>query len=232
MTNAYKSLIILIVCYLNLTLVSAQKYNSFAGIRFGAALPMGEMASHDYGYGGYALLGKSFGAEAAWFITPKLGFGVDLSMNSFEFASGYYAEDFYQDNSKDYIHVSLLSGPYKLRTYMGGAYYKITISKKLYSTLKLMGGIFKVRSPDQFFGIKTFVAGNLNWYKIGATDKKFTFLTGASIEYKLYPQVSVLLQADFTFARAAFTFITGSTSYTDYLYMPVLRLQPGINIHF
>ncbi len=232
MPPVFKSLIILIVGFLSLSNVDAQQYQSFVGIRFGAALPMGEMASHNYGYGGYALLGKSFGAEAAWFVTPKLGFGVDYSMNSFEFASGYYAEDFYQANIKDYIHVSLLSGPYRLRTYMGGAYYKVAISKKMSSTFKLMGGLFKVRTPDQFYGIKTFIAGNLNWWKIGATDTKFTFLTGASLEYKVYPMVSLLLQADFTFTRAAFTFINGSSSYVDYMYMPVLRLQPGVNIHF
>lgn len=233
MTKAFSLLFLLIVSSLCTIPVSAQKYNSFVGIRFGGALPMGEFASHEYGYGGYALLGKSFGGEAAWFITPKLGFGADVSMNSFEFASGYYAQDFYEANSQDIMHVSLLSGPYKLRTYMAGAYYKVAFSKKFFSTFKLMGGAFIARSPDQFYGIKTFIAGNLNWWKTGATDKKFTFLTGASFEYKLYDQVAIVLQADFTYAHAGFTFITSSTSsYTDFLHMPVFRLQPGINIYF
>ncbi len=234
MSKAFLLIIILLVSDLCVATASAQKkYNSFVGIRFGAALPMGEFASHEYGYGGYALLGKSFGGEAAWFVTPKIGFGVDVSMNSFEFASGYYAEDFYQDNALDYIHVSLLSGPYKLRTYMGGAYYKVAYSRKFHSTFKLMGGLFVAKSPDQFYGVKTFIAGNLNWWKTGAWDKKFAFLTGASFEYKLYEQVSLVLQADFTYAQAAFTFDTSNTtSYTDYLNMPVFRLQPGINIHF
>lgn len=233
MGKAFKVLLLLIIVSSYFFTVAAQKYNSFAGIRFGGALPMGEFASHDYGYGGYALLGKSFGGEAAWFITPRLGFGVDVSMNSYEFASGYYAQDFYEANSQDYIHVSLLSGPYKVRTYMGGVYYKIKISEKFYSGFKLMGGVFYAKSPDQFYGIKTFIAGNLNWWKTGAQDRKFTFITGASLEYKLYPQVSLVLQADFTYARAAFTFVTSSTSsYTDYLKMPVFRLQPGVNIHF
>lgn len=49
---------------------------------------MEEFTSHEYGYGGYALLGKSFGGEAAWFVTPKLGLGVDFSMNLFQFESG------------------------------------------------------------------------------------------------------------------------------------------------
>ncbi|MEI6060877.1 MAG: hypothetical protein WCR72_09220 [Bacteroidota bacterium] len=191
------------------------------------------MASHEYGFGGYALLGKSFGAEAAWYVLPKLGFGLDVSLNSFNFASGYYAQDFFQANSTDYISVNMLSGPYKLQTYMGGVYYKIAFNRKLYSTFKLMGGVFRARTPDQFFGIKTYIAGNLNWWKTGASDTKFTFLTGASFEYRIYEKVSILLQADFTFAQAAFTYITGNTtSYTDHLMMPVFRLQPGINFHF
>jgi hypothetical protein len=234
MTKTFPLLIILIVCILCISPASAQKkYNSFVGIRFGAALPMGEFASQEYGYGGYALLGTSFGGEAAWFVTPKLGFGVDYSMNSFNFATGWYAEDFYLENAADYAHVSILSGPYKLRTYMAGVYYKVAYSSKFHSTFKLMGGRFAAKSPDQFYGIKTNAYGNLNWWKTGAWSYKYTFLTGVSFEYKLYEQVSLVLQADFTYAKAAFTFVTsGTSSYTDYLEMPVFRLQPGVNIHF
>lgn len=231
MTKVYKIIIILIISGISIKPASAQKYNSFVGIRFGAALPMGEFASHEYGSGGYALLGKSFGGEAAWFVTPKLGFGVDFSMNSFAFASGYYAED-YKENSPEFISVDLLSGPYRLTTYMGGAYYKIAISSKLHTSIKLMGGLFRARTPDQLYGVNAFMVGKLNYWKTGSQDTKFTFLTGASFEYKLYEQVSLLLQADFTYTQAAFTFITGNSSYIDYLHMPVLRLQPGINIHF
>jgi hypothetical protein len=225
-------IIILIVSSLCVKPIWAQKYNSFVGIRFGGALPMGQFASHEFGKGGYALLGKSFGGEAAWFISPKLGFGVDISMNSFDFASGYYAEDYLQ-NTPEYKSVDLLSGPYKLSTYMAGAYYKIAISQKLHTSIKLMGGIFKARTPDQFYGVNTFLVGRLNFWKTSSQDLKFSFLTGVSFEYKLYEQVSFLLQADFTFVKAAFTFNAGTTSsYTEHLNMPVFRLQPGINIHF
>lgn len=233
MRNKPRILTILVLCSLYTTFVSAQKFNSFFGVRFGGALPMGEFASHEYGYGGYALLGRNIGAEAAWFVTPQIGIGIDISSSSFEFASGYYAEDFYEANPGDYISISLLSSPYKLSTYMGGAYYKISIGENFYSTFKLMGGLFKAQSPDQFYGVKTYIAGNLNWWKTGALDKKFAFLTGAAFGYKLYKQVSLLLQADFTYAHAAFTFDTSSTSsYTDYLNMPVLMVQTGININF
>ncbi|MDO9257598.1 MAG: hypothetical protein Q7U54_18920, partial [Bacteroidales bacterium] len=213
-------IIILIVSSLCIEPISAQQYNSFVGIRFGGALPMGQFASHEFGKGGYALLGKSFGGEAAWFVSPKLGFGVDISMNSFDFASGYYAEDYLQ-NTPEYKSVDLLSGPYKLSTYMAGAYYKITISPKLRTSFKLMGGLFKARTPDQLYGVNTFLVGRLNFWKTSSQSVKFTFLTGASFEYKLYEQISILLQADFTFVQAAFTYNAGTSSvYTDHLNMP------------
>lgn len=232
MTKTLKLFFILLVCVSGIKTVSAQKNDSFVGIRFGAALPMGEFASHEYGRGGYALLGTSFGGEAAWFVTPKLGFGFDFSMNSFEFASGYYAEDF-KENSPEYISVDMLSGPYKLTTYMAGAYYKIAITPKLHTCLKLMGGLFNARTPDQLYGVNAFMAGRLNFWKTSTRDQKFALLAGASFEYKLYEQVSILLQADFTYAQADFTYNAGKTSsYTNHLNMPIFRLQPGINIHF
>lgn len=231
MTNTLKSFILFILSTLSCNTVLAQHENSFAGIRMGAALPMGEMASHEYGTGGYALLGTSVGCEAAWFVTPHLGLGVDLSRNSFRFASGFFADD-YLENEPSFSSVELSSGPYKINTYMAGVYYKATILPRLSSTFKLMGGAFRAQTPDQFYGVNAFMVGKLTFWKTSSSNMKFTFLTGASLEYKVYEHVTVLLQADFTYAEAAFTFLKGSTSYTDYMQMPVFRLQPGINISF
>jgi len=226
-----KLLILLLFSILCTENISAQKNSIFVGLRFGKALPLGEMASHEFGYGGYALLGNSFGAEAAWFVTPKIGIGIDISTHSFGFASGFYAED-YLENTPEYNSVDLLSGPYSLKTYMGGFYYKQEISSRFHSTFKLMGGIFKARTPDQFYGVNLFMVGNRNFWRTGSSDIKFTFLTGASLEYKLYEKVSLLLQADFTYAQAAFDYTSSSSTYTDHLHMPIFKLQPGINIYF
>lgn len=234
MTNTLKSFIILIVSILSISNSAAQHTNSFIGLRFGAALPLGQFASHEFGTGGYALLGKSFGLEGAWFINPKLGFGLEVSSNSFGFASGYYADDM-KENTPEYISpVDMLSGPYKVRTIMGGAYYKVEISQKIHSTFKLMGGIFEARTPDQFFGVEVFMQGKTYWWRTGSLDRSFAFLTGASFEYKLYEKVGLILQTDFTYARAAFTYYnpSGSSNYTNYMKMPVFKLQPGINIYF
>lgn len=224
-------LILLILCSLSISLVSAQHTNSFAGIRFGAALPMGEFASHEFGSGGYALLGTSFGGEAAWFINPKIGFGIDVSTNRIGFASGYYAED-YLETEPSYNSIEMLSGPYKLTTYMGGAYYKLAFNQKFSSTFKLMGGVMRAHTPDQFYGVDAFVVGKITFWKTSAYDTNIAFLTGASFEYRLDKRVSFLLQGDFTFSEMAFTFKKSGSTYTNYLQMPVFRLQPGINIHF
>lgn len=230
MSTTIRLAILLIVSNIGISFASAQHSDSFIGFRYGYVLPMGEFASHRFGYGGYALLGKSLGAEAAWFINPKLGFGFDVSSNSFGFASGYYAED-YKESEPSFSSVDMLSGPYKLTTYMGGTYYKVAISPKLSSTFKIMGGIMKVRTPDQFYGVDAFMVGKITFWKTSSTDSRFTFLTGASLEYKLYEKVTLLLQADFTYAQLGFKFIQGNSSYTDHMHIPVFRLQPGINIH-
>jgi hypothetical protein len=232
MADTAKFIIIFILSSLSSIFVLAQKGNSFAGVRFGLAFPMGEMASQYFDNGGYALLGKSIGAEAAYFITPKIGFGVDFSSNSFGYDAVSYAAD-YLANTPEYISLDLLSGTYKITTYMGGVYYKVHISQKFYSTFKLMGGYFRTRTPDQFYGADIYMRGKTYYWKTSSFDSEFTFLTGASFEYKLDKRVSFLLQADFTYSEASFVFLTsGNTSYTNYLQMPVLRIQPGINIHF
>ncbi len=231
MATTYKTIILLIVSFLSLQFAIAQHHNSFVGVRFGPVLPMGEMASHEFGYGGYALLGKSYGAEAAWFISPNLGFGIDFSTSTFGFASVYYAED-YKESDPSFTSVDMLSGPYRINTYMGGVYYMVAVSPKIHSTFKLMGGMFSARTPDQFYGVDAFMAGKLYFWKTASTDSRFTFLTGANFEYELYEHVSLILQADFTYAQLGFRFSTGNSSYVDHMHMPIFSLQPGINIRF
>jgi hypothetical protein len=232
MKYALKLLITLIVSSLSLSKVQAQKYNSFAGIRVGFALPMGQFASHEFGTGGYALLGKSIGGEAAWYIKPKLGFGVDVSFKSFGFASGYYADD-YADNDPSTKTVDLLSGPYNVRTFMGGAYYKVNIAKKFYSTFKLMGGIYSATTPDQFYGVvDNLFQKQIFFWKTGSLERTFGFLTGASLEYNVFDHVSLLLQADFSYAKPTFVYYKGTELYTFEMQMPIFQLLPGVNINF
>lgn len=231
MTKISSILIILIVSSLSPIKIFAQNYNSFAGIRIGYALPMGQFASHDFETGGYALLGKSISGEVAWFITPKIGFGIDISNNSFGFASGYYRDD-YLESEPSYSSMDLLAGPYKVQTIMGGVYYKVNIYKKFFSTFKLMGGMCTARTPDRFFGVDTFGGVTLNFWKTGSLDRSFGVLTGASFEYHIYEHVSLLLQADFSYSELAFIYDNGQQLYTENMKMPIFKLLPGINVRF
>ena len=230
-----KRLILLIVSSLSVVFVVAQHNNSFVGVRFGEAIPLGQFASKDFvSGGGYALFGKSFGAEGAWFMNPNIGFGLDVSINSFGFDAVHYAADL-KDNTPEYISsVQLLSGNYRLVTYMGGVYYKVGILPKLNSTVKLMGGLFIASTPDQFYGCEIYIQGKTYWWKTSSLDSKFSFLTGISVEYNVFEHVALLLQADFSYADLGFKYLTtsGDENYTNYVSIPVLRLQPGINISF
>jgi hypothetical protein len=231
MTKISSLLIILIASSLSFTKTFAQNFNSFAGVRFGYALPMGQLASHDFETGGYALLGKSISCEAAWFMTPKIGFGIDISNSSFGFASGYYRDD-YLENEPSYKKMDLLSGPYKVQTFMGGIYYKVNIFDKFFSTFKLMSGMSTARTPDRFFGVQTFGDVNLNFWKTGSLDRAFGVLTGASFEYHIYEHVSLLLQADFSYSEQGFIYDNGQELYTEYMKMPIFKLLPGFNVRF
>lgn len=232
MSRVSRILTLFIICSLTLKSGAAQKHNSFAGIRVGYALPMGQFASHEFETGGYALLGKSISGEAAWFIHPNIGFGIDISTSSFGFASGYYRDD-YLENEPSYKSMQLLSGPYKVQTYMGGVYYKVNYSRKFFSTFKLMAGIYTARTPDRFFGVvdALFERQHFFW-KTGSLDRTFGFLTGASLDYHIFDHVSLILQADFTYARPAFIYDNGSELYTIDMKMPIFKLLPGINVHF
>ena len=95
-----------------------------------------------------------------------------------------------------------------------------------------MGGIFKAWTPDQLYSANASLAGKLTFWKTGTYDTQFTFLTGASFEYKLYDHVTLVVQTNFTYAQPAFVYTRGTISYTDLMRMPVFQLEPGINITF
>lgn len=224
--------VFLILSCLSITTANAQKNNFLVGFRGGYALPMGQFASHEFNTGGYALLGKSLSMEAAWYLSPHLGFGLDISTKTFGFASGFYRDD-YLEVEPSYKSMDLLSGPYKVQTLMGGVYYKVKFSEKFSSSIKVMAGMLTARTPDQFYGVvdNLFQKENFFW-KTGSLDRTFGFLAGGSFEYKVFDHVSLLLQADLALAEPAFVFDNGEELYTKKIKMPVLQILPGINIHF
>jgi hypothetical protein len=96
-----------------------------------------------------------------------------------------------------------------------------------------MGGIYKARTPDQFYGVidNLFERENYFW-KTGASSTRFSFLTGAAFSYTLFEHVEMALQADFTTANSVFKYDKGDEFYERNMKMPVFQLSPGINITF
>ena len=116
---------------------------------------------------------------------------------------------------------------------MGGVYYKVNISNRFYSTFKVMGGVYSAWTPDQFYGVvDNFLKLENFFWKTGSLDRTFGYMAGASFEYNIYDHVSLLLQADFTYAKAAFVYDNGQELYTKEMKMPIFQLLPGINVQF
>lgn len=227
----FKILAIASVILLSLQASFAQEKLFFGTVKSGAALPMGEMASHKLGTGGYALLGPGYSIQTGYFFYKNLGFIVDISFKNFPFASGFYLED-YIESEPFFTHVDMLSTNYKVRTFMAGMLYKAHIYKKLSSDFKLMGGLFSARTPDQFYVVNAYDAGTLYFWKTTALSRKPGVMAGASLRYDLYEMVTLSLNGTFSYTRSAFTFTRDTGGYTDLLHMPIFSLEPGITVKF
>jgi len=209
----------------------AQENRFLAGFRYGFSLPMGQFASHEYKYGAYALLGTTFTSEAVWYFYKGFGAGANFSASYYPIASGYYAEDLdiHDAFGEDY---DLKSGPYTVRTYMAGACYRLPVYKRFSASFKALGGLFWAMSPDQFYGATFYLEGPMYWRKTSARSSRFTFLTGAALNYRLFENVTLLLETEFTYAESRFPFIKANQRVYQYMKMPLFKLQPGINITF
>jgi len=192
---------------------------------------MGEFASHDYGYGGYALLGKSIGVESYWNVNDNFGIGADISFKDFRFASGYYLLD-YIAAEPAFASLDMLSTNYKLKSFLLGAYISKHITNKLTISYKLLGGCIVSRTPDQLFTAEAFSVGKTYFWKTSARSITPAVQTGLNIDFSLYEHISFYLQCDFSYTRASYTFIRSNDKYIDLLHIPLLQLSPGISIHW
>jgi hypothetical protein len=218
------------------SILCAQNSRFGVGLNYGYSLPMGQFASHEYKrdgvqYGAYALLGSTFSGEGSWYFYKNLGAGINISISYFPIADGYYLEDKDADDAAA-TNFRLKSGPYEVRTYMAGTLYYLPISEKFGIKLKGMGGIFWVQTPDQLYAADYFGVGRLVWAKTPARSSSFSFLTGTALNYKLFEHVELQLVAEYSYAKAAFNFwdATLTNKYTQYLEIPIFRLQPGLII--
>lgn len=218
--------------------VLSQENNFRIGIRYGYSLPFGQFASHELmrnglEYGGYALIGKNFTAEGAWYFRPRLGVGLNFSAGTHTMATGYYVLDKKAADPalKD---LWLKSGPYYIQSYMAGLFYRIPVTEKFRLELKAAGGILRAISPDQLYAGDFFVKGKLYWLKTSSTSIRASGMAGLNMNMKLFDHVELMISSEFCYARSVFRFWNANlTSYEDReMKMPVFKLQPGITITF
>lgn len=211
------------------TIAQTNKYN--VTMRVGYALPMGEFASHDFGYGGYALLGKTIGIEGIYYLTDKIGVGADISYKEFRFASGYFLLD-YITSEPAFSSLNMLSTNYTVKSFYGGGYYRINVTDRFSANCKLMGGVVISRTPDQLFTGEAFSVGKTYFWKTSARSVSPAVLSGINLSYRLFEHIDAGIQFDFSYTRAKYTFIRGNEKYYDYLHIPLLQLIPGITVHW
>ncbi len=212
--------------------VSAQDNPFNVGFRYGYTLPMGQFASHEYTYGAYALLGSSASAEASWYPGKRLGFGASFSLSYFPIAAYYFLQDY--DSADPTVQYNFIkSETYEVRTYMGGAFYRLPISKRFEASFKAMGGLCWVRSPYQFF-TGTYLIGPMFHIITPAISSRFAFSGAATLNYKLFDHVVLLLESEFSYSEAKFTFWKNGMTQKEIqiIKMPLFKVQPGINITF
>jgi hypothetical protein len=226
-------LILLFILTIASASTNAQGNKYLVGLRYGYSLPMGQFASHEFDYGAYALLGTSFSAEGTRYFNNGLGVGANLSVGFYPVATGYYLQDL---DSNDVFggNFNMKSSPYEVRTYMGGAYYRLPVSEKFHASFKALGGICWSKSPEQFYSAEYFMLGTISWYKTSALSTRFSFLVGTSLNYKLFDHVELILESEFSYVESKFTFLKNgmTTKEVQSMKMPLFKLQPGLNITF
>jgi len=230
--NTLVSLLLILLAGAYTSLAQENPYS--VGLRYGYSLPMGQFASHKYGYGAYALLGSSFSAEGIRYFRNGLGVGANFSMSYYQIASGYFLEDMNQDTTNTTTeYLFLRSDPYEVKCLNAGVYYSVLIFKRFNASFKGTGGVCWAKSPYQFY-TGQYLIGDLFHIVTPAKSTRFTYQVGATINYKLFDHVVLLLESEFTYAEAKFTFWKngGTTRDIQFIRMPLFKLQPGLNITF
>lgn len=200
-------------------------------INAGPALALGQLASQEYNTGGYALSGFSAIAEGIWYFRPTLGVGVAVSTTSFPFADGAYAHDMV--NSDPFMETLYLkSDAYQVRTLTAGVYYRKHITGKFSATGKLAAGLIWARTPDHLYGASYYTVPNLAFKVTPSRSTKATFQPGLAINYQLFEQVGLSLNAGYNIAVPAFGFQTSTDSYVKKLTFSYLNTMIGIDFKF
>jgi hypothetical protein len=200
-------------------------------IHSGYAIPLGQLASHHGNDGGYSIPGLSSSARGIWFFYPHFGFGCAVALTSITFDDLAYAQYKLSSRSEPGMQtIYLQSDNYRVRTYSAGFYYKKQLSGKFSFTAKLAGGLLWAQTPDQLYSVSFFGASNYVTYKITPSrDSKAMFQPGIACEYKLFEQVYLSLNADYTISVPGFQFKTSTSSYVRKLTFSYVNAMLGID---
>jgi hypothetical protein len=215
--------------------VSAQDLKKFEfSVHSGYAIPLGQLGSHHGNDGGYGIAGLSSSAQGIWFFLPHFGFGCSVALTSITFDDLAYAQYKLSSRSEPAMQtIYLQSDNYRVCTISAGFYYLEPISDKFSFSAKLAGGLLWAQTPDQLYSASFFDESNYITYKITpSSDTKAMFQPGLTCEYKLFEQVCLSLNADYTIAVPGFPFKTSTSSYVRKLTFSYVNAMLGIDFRF
>ncbi len=230
--------LLIILLWFGPLLASSQQLPFHIGARYGLSLPLGQFASHEFKrdkveYGAYALIGSNFTAEAGWQFSKSFSILGSASVAFFPIASGYYVKDKKADDPA-LEELWIKSGVYEVSKYMLGTSYSIPLNDRFILGLHGMGGVCRAKSPDQLYAATYFFIGKLSWVKTPAISTSPAFMGGINLKYKLFDHVEIFLQSEYSYSKAVFTYWDASYTITTdrVLKMPMITIQPGLNITF
>ena len=228
---------ITLVClvFLIQPIVVFAQYQKYAfGFRYGYSLPMGQFSSHKYNDGAYALFGATASIEGIYYLNENLGFGLNISGSSYPIAVGFFLQD--KDSADaDFTYIHLKSSPYYLRSFTGGIYYRIPFAERFNISFKGLGGILWALSPDQMYAARSNLQTDLvvTWEKTSSRSIRASFIAGTALNYKLFTNVDLMLETEFSYGRSIFGFRDLAGNRTEQkIKMPLFKMQSGLNITF
>ncbi len=230
--------LLLMLLWIGPIAVFSQQRPFWLGARYGFSLPLGQFASHEFKkdnveYGAYALLGSTFTAEGGWHFSKSLSVSGSASVSYFPIASGYYVKDKKADDPA-LEDLWIKSGAYEISKYLIGGAYSLPMGERFNLALNAQGGVCRAKSPDQLYAATYFFIGKLSWVKTQAISTTPAFMAGLNLRYKLFDHVELFLQSEYSYSEAVFTFWDANFIIkTDrILKMPMITVQPGLNITF
>ncbi len=196
-------------------------------LRSNLSMPLGKYGSNNIDGGSFTQLGLSFGVDAKWFFSEKIGAGIDFNqsfhpVNASQLATAMVADDPFLSD------VNVRSDSYSISTILFGAYASFTVSRRININPKLLTGIMFGKTPFQLLEPTYFLVGP-DYYKITSSkDAGLAFKGGLSLKYSFNDFVAIDFNTDLTYSRLKFGFNDYSGVY--YTEKNIIFLNLGIGL--